>query len=608
MTGAEAPGIPRIHALPERLANQIAAGEVVERPASVLKELLENSLDAGAGRVQVDIEHGGARLIRVRDDGVGIHRQDLALALGRHATSKIASLEDLENVASLGFRGEALPSIASVSRLELCSCPAAEEGGWRLAAEGCADMLSPQPAAHPRGTTVSVRDLFYNTPARRKFLRTEKTEYRHLEDVLKRAALSRFDCAFTLRHNARETYALAAAANDAERGRRVARLCGNAFMEQSLVLSFEASGLRLGGWVGAPGYSRGVADLQYFFVNGRMVRDQLLRHAVRQAHHGLVESGRHPAYVLFLEIGPAQVDVNVHPSKHEVRFRDARSVHDFVVRGVRQALASDANGLGSLPVESSGASGAAPVHGPGPGHGFGHGPVDHTVVREHGSAYEGLRTVAGGSRRAGSGLLGEALQQIDRRFVVARNVGGLVVVDARRACRLVARAALDKALAAGPIAARPLLVPAAVAVEEGQADVLESRLPFLEGIGFDLRRVAPASISCRGIPPPLAAASPPDLVRAIASHLAADTIASGVASGVASRLEGDGSAGETAALLDAVLAECDLTAAWPWDHDSMNDLLRQLERMQDASRARDGHGVWRQLDADDIAVLLRGGR
>jgi DNA mismatch repair protein MutL len=584
MTRSEAPGVPRIHALPERLANQIAAGEVVERPASVLKELLENSLDAGAERVHVDIEHGGARLIRVRDDGVGIHRQDLALALGRHATSKIASLEDLENVASLGFRGEALPSIASVSRLELCSRPAGEEGGWRLAAEGCTDTLSPQPAAHPRGTTVSVRDLFYNTPARRKFLRTEKTEYRHLEDVLKRAALSRFDCAFTLRHNARETYALAAAANEAERGRRVARLCGNAFMEQSLALSFEASDLGLNGWVGAPGYSRGVADLQYFFVNGRMVRDQLLRHAVRQAHHGLIESGRHPAYVLFLDIDPAQVDVNVHPSKHEVRFRDARSVHDFIVRGVRQTLAGDANGV----------SGAAPVLAPAPA--YGHAAVNHAVVREHASAYAGLRAVARDPGRAGNDLFGEALQQIDRRYVVARNAEGLVVVDARRAFRLVARAALDKALAVGAIAARPLLVPAAVAVEEGQADVLERRLPFLESVGFDLRRVAPASISCRGIPAPLAAASPADLVLAIASHVAANPI------------EGEHSAGEAAALFDAVLAQCDLTAVWPWDHDAMNDLLRQLERLREASPTGDGDGVWHQLDADDIAALLRSGR
>ncbi len=582
---------PRIHALPERLANQIAAGEVVERPASVLKELLENSLDAGAERVEVDVEQGGARLIRVRDDGAGIHREDLALALGRHATSKITTLEDLERVASLGFRGEALPSIASVSRLELCSCPTGEEGGWRLAGEGRGeDRAAPRPAAHPPGTTVSVCDLFYNTPARRKFLRTEKTEYRHLEDVLKRAALSRFECAFTLRHNGRETYALPAAVNEAERGRRVARLCGNAFMEQSLALAFEASDLGLNGWIGAPGYSRGVADLQYFFVNGRMVRDQLLRHAVRQAHHGLVESGRHPAYVLFLDIDPAQVDVNVHPSKHEVRFRDARSVHDFIVRGVRQTLASDAAGPGLALEEGAGASRAAPAHGL--AYGYDERSVNPRVVREHGSAYGGLRGSSGDPRGSGDGFLGTALDHIQRRYVVARNAEGLVVVDAGRAARLVARAALDKALATGALAARPLLVPAPVAVDERQADLLESRLPNLERAGFDLRRVAPASISCRGIPGPLAAASPPDLVRAIAAFL------------VAAPIEGEGSPAEPAALFDSVLARCDLTAAWAWDHDSMNDLLRQLERLPDASRDE----VWRRLGADDMAALFRGSR
>jgi DNA mismatch repair protein MutL len=437
-----------------------------------------------------------------------------------------------------------------------------------------------------------VRDLFYNTPARRKFLRTEKTEYRHLEDVLKRAALSRFECAFTLRHNGRETYALAAAANEAERGRRVARLCGNAFMEQSLALAFAASDLGLNGWIGAPGYSRGVADLQYFFVNGRMVRDQLLRHAVRQAHHGFVEGGRHPAYVLFLDIDPAQVDVNVHPSKHEVRFRDARSVHDFIVRGVRRLLASDANGPALALEESTGASGAVPA--PALGFAYSHDerPVNPRVVREHGSAYAGLRGSTGDPRGSGGGFLGTALGHIQRRYVVARNAGGLVVVDAGRAALLVARVALDKALAAGALAARPLLVPVPVAVDERQADLLESRLPYLESAGFDLRRVAPAAISCRGIPAPLAAASPPDLVLAIASFLAAAPV------------EGEGSPAEIAALFDSVLARCDLTAAWAWDHDSMNDLLRQLERLPDASREE----VWRQLDADDMAALFRGGR
>ncbi len=574
--------LPRIRALPERLANQIAAGEVVERPASVLKELLENSLDAGAKRISVDIEHGGARLIRVRDDGIGIHREDLALALDRHATSKIANLEDLENVASLGFRGEALPSIGSVSRLELSSCATGGESGWKLAAEQSAAQTPLQPVPHPQGTTVTVRDLFYNTPDRRKFLRTEKTEYRHLEDVLKRAALSRFDCAFSLRHNGRECYSLAVATSDAEQARRVAKLCGASFMESTLALTFEVSDLHLAGWIGGPGYSRGTSDLQYFFVNGRMVRDNLLRHAVRHAHHGIVESGRQPAYVLFLRMSPAQVDVNVHPSKHEVRFRDARSVHDFVVRCLRQALSTETELTDPRSGEAVFSGASIPASDPD------FQPrlsAPHGGLREQAAAYERLR--AG----AGKQPLGDALQHIDRRYIVARNSDGLVVVDARRACRHVASAGLTQALANGSIAARPLLVPVAISVDEATADLLESRAAYLDKLGFDLRRVAHASVSCRGIPAPLAAASPQDLVLCVADALIAG----------APNLD---SPGEFPALLDAVLEKCDLTAAWAWDRDAMNDLLRQLERLPGASQAQGGETIWRQLSAGDLAALF----
>jgi len=584
----------RIRSLSERLANQIAAGEVVERPASVLKELLENSLDAGATRISVDIEHGGGRLIRVRDDGIGIHRDDLALALERHATSKIASLEELETVASLGFRGEALPSIASVSRLELSSCPLGAQTGWTLTGEAWAARTAPLPAPHPRGTTVSVRDLFYNTPARRKFLRTEKTEYRHLEDVFKRAALSRFACAFSLRHNGRDSYSLPVAGNDAERGRRVAKLCGAAFLERALGLSFEASDLQLDGWIGGPGYSRAMSDLQYFFVNGRMVRDSLLRHAVRhahaQAHEGIAESGRQPAYVLYLNISPSQVDVNVHPSKHEVRFRDARSVHDFVVRSLRQALSADTELVDPQSGEAAFSS-------------FSHsqrvsdtGPRPFSVnsnLREHGLAYDAWRRH--GREKSGSGTqprpLGEALQHIDRRYVVARNERGLVVVDAGRALRQVAAKALAAALENDVVPSRPLLVPVAVEIDEVKADLLESHGAFLEHLGFDLRRVAPGSVSCRGIPTLLATASPEQLVPSIADALTREP----------PRPESTAAA---LRLFEAVLQGCDLTAAWSWDRDTMDDLLRQLERWQIPSRGQQGEAVWRQLSADDIAGLL----
>ncbi|KFF50528.1 DNA mismatch repair protein [Gammaproteobacteria bacterium MFB021] len=331
----------RIRVLDPRLANQIAAGEVVERPASVVKEIVENAIDAGGRRIEIELESGGTRLIRVRDDGSGIGEEDLPLALSRHATSKIASLDDLEDVASLGFRGEALASISAVSRLELISNAADDPtGGWRVVAEGREMAPRVTPAPHPRGTSVLVRDLFFNTPARRKFLRTEKTEFGHVEEAFRRLALSRFDIAWLLRHNQKVVHQLPAAADD-QRGheRRIAALLGKRFIDESLHLDLEASGLRLWGWVGLPTHSRAQADQQYFFVNGRVVRDRLVAHAIRQAYRDVLFNGRHPVFVLYLELDPRVVDVNVHPTKHEVRFRDGRLVHDFLFSSLHRALA-----------------------------------------------------------------------------------------------------------------------------------------------------------------------------------------------------------------------------------------------------------------------------
>ncbi|UYM17902.1 DNA mismatch repair endonuclease MutL [Endozoicomonas euniceicola] len=327
-----------IRLLDNRLANQIAAGEVVERPASVVKELLENSLDAGAKRVTVEVESGGVKLIRIRDDGHGIGKNDLALALSRHATSKISELEDLEGVATLGFRGEALASISSVARLTLTSNSEGQESGWQVRTEGRDMDAIVNPAPHPVGTTLEVKDLFFNTPARRKFLRTEKTEFSHLEEVVKRLALSRFDVGFTLRHNQRSIHQLRPATTQAEKDRRVASLCSPKFIENAVIVDVEASGLKLWGWVGLPTFSRSSADLQYFFVNGRVIRDKLVAHAVRQAYRDVLYSGRHPTFVLYLELDPSMVDVNVHPTKHEVRFRDGRTVHNFLFSTLHRAL------------------------------------------------------------------------------------------------------------------------------------------------------------------------------------------------------------------------------------------------------------------------------
>ena len=325
----------RIRRLDPTLANQIAAGEVVERPASMLKELLENSVDAGARRIEVEIERGGTKLVRVRDDGVGIHRDDLVLALNRHATSKIQSFEDLRQIESLGFRGEALPSIASVSRLSLVSRVEGEESAWKVESAGSAEVSEPAPAAHATGTTVEVRDLFFNTPARRKFLRTEKTEYRHLETMVKILALGHPGLEVVLVHNARPVFRLRVASSEHERNARVARLCGRRFVEHSLRVEFGAGGLELRGWVGGPGLDSRTAAIQHLFVNSRAVRDPVVRHAIRAACADWLGVDRQPAYVLDLVLPAVDVDVNVHPTKHEVRFRDSRLVHDFVVRCLR---------------------------------------------------------------------------------------------------------------------------------------------------------------------------------------------------------------------------------------------------------------------------------
>ena len=329
----------RIQLLSPQLANQIAAGEVIERPASVIKELLENSLDAGAKQIDIDIDKGGIQRIKIMDDGCGIYKEDLTLAFSRHATSKIKTLDDLEQVASLGFRGEALASIGSVARVALSSRVADAQSGWQVKIEGQATASEPQPIAHPQGTTIEILDLFFNTPARRKFLRTEQTEFGHIEEVIRRLALSCFDVGITLKHNKRNIHQLRPASTEANRTQRVAHICGEAFIEQALYIDMESSNLRLWGWISLPTFSRTQPDLQYFYVNGRMIKDKLVNHAVKHAYHDVLYNNRHPAFILFLELDPQAVDVNAHPAKHEVRFHEGRLVHDFIQANIHKALA-----------------------------------------------------------------------------------------------------------------------------------------------------------------------------------------------------------------------------------------------------------------------------
>ncbi|MGR9035825.1 MAG: DNA mismatch repair endonuclease MutL, partial [Gammaproteobacteria bacterium] len=329
----------RIHLLPTQLVNQIAAGEVVERPSSVVKELVENCFDAGAKRISIEVEQGGVRRIKIRDNGCGIEKEDLPLALSRHATSKIKSLDDLERVVSMGFRGEALPSISSVSRLTLISRLEGADCAWKVSADGTESRFDPEPDPHPQGTTVEVRDLFYNTPARRKFLKSEKTEFAHIESLIQRMALSRFDIGFKLLHNQKEILDLNPAVTDVEQERRIAGIFGSAFVENCVNIDFEASGLRLSGWVGLPTFSRSQQDRQFFYVNGRLVKDKLISHAVKQAYQDVLYHGRHPVFALYLSLDPTLVDVNAHPAKLEVRFREGRLVHDFLFTALHRSLA-----------------------------------------------------------------------------------------------------------------------------------------------------------------------------------------------------------------------------------------------------------------------------
>ena len=494
----------RIHALPIQLVNQIAAGEVVERPASVIKELLENSLDAAASRIEIDIEQGGVKLIRVRDNGRGIHRDDLALALSRHATSKISNLEELERVTSMGFRGEALPSIASVSRLQLTSREQQADNGWMVISEGNGTVLKPVPASHPTGTTVEVRDLFYNTPARRKFLRTDKTELVHIDALIKRLALGRFDVAFQLRGNRREIFMLPPAATRPEQERRLAQLLGPAFLEHAFYLRDASAGLTLSGWVAHPTFSRSQADMQYFYVNGRSVRDKLVAHAVRQAYRDVLFHGRHPAYLLYLELDPRLVDVNVHPTKHEVRFRDGRTVHDFLFRALHRILSETTPGVevdrstGEIRAAAAApestvsqfswpaANSRAPQQTP-----------FQFQVRERRSGYRAGFAVQMPAAPSPDVFtddaqvppLGYALAQLKGVYILAENALGLVLVDMHAAHERITYERLKKSLAEKGIRSQPLLVPLAVAVSRREADLATEHAALFRQLGMTVERM-----------------------------------------------------------------------------------------------------------------------
>ena len=622
----------RIQLLNPRLANQIAAGEVVERPASVIKELLENSIDAGADRIHIDVEQGGIKLIRVRDNGSGISHDDLTLALSRHATSKIYTLDDLEGVATLGFRGEALASIASVSRLTLTSAAADEEQAWMAQSEGRDMAVELTPAAHPQGTTVEVRDLFFNTPARRKFLRTEKTEFGRIEEVVRKLALSHFEIGITLRHNQKVVHNFQPATTQAEQERRVAGVCGPAFMSQALPVLSERGDFRLSGWVGLPTFSRSQADLQYFYVNGRSIRDKVIAHAVRQAYQDVLMHGRHPAFVLFLDLDPDAVDVNVHPTKHEVRFRDSRAVHDFLFQSIHRAvaaarpdnsapsaqsfdqgLADSAQGSATdrfqqaeitlATADRSSGDGAGPFwrreqeRAPTPAE---LGDQRYLYGELHKPATEGMQTPAPSLEQLARDEpnvppLGFAIAQLKGIYILAENRHGLVVVDMHAAHERITYERLKVLFHDRNLVAQPLLVPASIAVSQSEADCAEQYGELFSQLGFSIDRAGPESLVVRSVPALLKVSEAEPLVRDVLSDL-----------------KEYGSSRRIEAHIDEILATMachgSVRANRRLSIDEMNVLLRDMERTERGGQCNHGRPTWTQVDLPEIDRLFLRGR
>ncbi len=592
----------RIQRLPPQLVSQIAAGEVVERPASVVKELLENSLDAGATRITVEVEQGGVRLIRVRDNGVGIHPDDLVLALSRHATSKIVRFDDLQHIASLGFRGEALPSVASVARLTLVSRVAGQETGWRIVGDGGDTIAEPAPASHPVGTTVEARDLFFNVPARRKFLRGERTEFGHIEDNLVRLALSRFAVGFGLWHHQRAVLDLEPAISAEARARRVAELLGGEFAAACVPLDHEDAGLRLWGWLGLPAVARAQPDQQYFFVNGRPVRDRTLAHAVRLAFQDVLPQGRHPALVLHLEIESTALDVNVHPAKHEVRFREPALIHAFIRQNLQAALAQARPGAAPAPVVqlsappwlASGSVGAEARQSSLP---LAVGERLATYGQLHASSPAAESTPAAVSPDAVAEPppLGYALAQLHGCYVLAENPAGLVMVDLHAAHERILYERLKTALTQGGVQTQALLVPVAVTVGPRERQWVEGHDALFAQAGLEVAALGPETVVVRQIPALLAGLDIAGLVRDLLADLAAHEAS-------------DRSGRAILDMLASLACHGAVRANRPLNLLEMNALLRDMERTDHGGQCNHGRPTWAQLTLAELDRLFRRGR
>ena len=583
-----------IRVLPEQLVDQIAAGEVIERPASVVKELVENSLDAGATQVDLELEQGGLGLIRVRDNGGGIAADELRLALAQHATSKIANLRDLEQVATLGFRGEALASIASVSRLTLTSRADGADKAFQIAGDAAGGAL--RPAAHPRGTSVEVRDLFHAVPARRKFMKSEAIEYRHAQQVLVRIALARFDVGFSLRHNGRETLKLPPAGDALRREQRLVELCGAEFLRHALALEQSGAGLRLHGWIAQPAFSRSQSDLQFFYVNGRMVRDRLVQGALKRAYHDVLHYSRFPAYVLYLELDPAQVDVNAHPAKQEVRFREGRLVYDFLHRVVQRTLAAaagEAAGAHSVSLAvtapaSEARSSGYPSLQSGLGLAIAEPAADFLVQSDPPAA-------APAPEAAELPPLGFALAQLHDTFVLAQNAEGLVLVDMHAGHERVLYEKLKQQHASGAIAMQPLLLPLVLNVSEAEADLVEQHAAQLLAAGLALERSGARSVRLRAVPVALGRVDAEAMMRDLLADLAAD--------GASARLVQNGDE-----ILGTIACRAAIKAGRRLALAEMNQLLRDMEKTERAGMCNHGRPTWVQVSVAELDKLFMRGR
>lgn len=586
-----------------RLANQIAAGEVVERPASVLKELLENSLDADAKTIKIWAESGGIRRLKVTDDGGGIDKQDLNLAVSRHATSKISELEDLEHITSLGFRGEALASISSVSRFQLISRTQDSDSGWLVEGDGTEQALDPKPTAHGIGTTVDIRDLFFNVPARRKFLRKERSEFTHLEEVFKRIALSAFQQEFFFSHNLRELKHLLSAKDEAGEDKRIANLLGSEFYQNCMRFQYDRGGLTIRGWLGRPTFNRAQADMQYFYVNGRYIRDRLINHAVRRAYQDVLYHGRQPAYVIFLEMDPELVDVNAHPSKLEVRFRDSRLIYDFVFHSVHQAIEQTQPNNPANPLPELAENRVAE-------HDQVYRAVQSKLDLPRGDANQTYSTLVQNAYQSAEAdtqvmeppatdtqqyPLGFALAQLHGIYILAQNENGLVLVDMHAAHERIVYEKLKTAYEKESVTIQPLLVPMEISVSETEARYVEENQALIERLGFHLDRMGPETVVLRQLPAILNIGA----VNTLVQDLLSDLISIGDSGRVFDHINEILS---TMACHGSVRANRKLTL------QEMNELLRSMESTLRSDQCNHGRPTWTQLSIKELDRLFLRGR